>query len=66
MYRRLNHIRAWRTRRHERRDEKLIALSNKDKKYIRDVQGQLDNANALVGMGEHAWARHAGEEGHKH
>jgi hypothetical protein len=59
-------LRARRIRRHERRDQKLIALSEKEKEDVPDVQGQLDKANAKVGMGSYVWARHAGEEGENH
>ena len=57
---------AWRTRWHERKNEKLIALSKEDKTYMPDIQGQLDNAVDTTGMGQQVWAldpRHGAEEG---
>ena len=59
-------IRAWQARRNERRNEELIALSQNPKKYIPDIQGQLDKANAAPGIGEAMRERHAGEEGKNH
>jgi hypothetical protein len=61
-------IRAWRTRRNERRAEKLIALaavSPKDSADAKRVRDNLDKRMADDGF-DVPWSQHAGEEGKKH
>ncbi len=56
----LTRIRAWRTRRSERKAEDAVALSPKDTAeadYVK-LTGPL--------RGEEQWAKHVGEEGRKH
>ena len=56
----LTRIRAWRTRRSERKAEDAVALSPKDTAeadYIKLTGPQL---------GEESWTKHVGEEGRKH
>ena len=57
----LTRIRAWRTRRSERKAEDAVALSPKD-----TAEADYVKLTGPLGQGEERWTKHAGEEGRKH